>query len=206
VHVGTGHDRATFAVHETLFTSRSEFFKRATSKNLQENELYAVALPEDASQTFRLYLNLVYANQLVTKGTEQWLKLCQLYVLAEKLQDIKSKDQIIDGMHAFFNKLVLKTPLSVDTQHMLPAAATKKLYEGTQDRSQARKLLFDFYTEFGNESWLRDEQAELPAEFICDIAVRLLRNRWVYHSQISHSSSHYHEVGASPSGATDKVH
>jgi hypothetical protein len=85
-------------VHEALFTSRSEFLQRATSRDNQETDvrMLAVTLPDDDPNTFHLYLNLVYANQLVTKGTKQWLKLCQLYVLAEKLQDITSKNRIID--------------------------------------------------------------------------------------------------------------
>jgi hypothetical protein len=158
--------------------------------------MLAVTLPDDDPSTFHLYLNLVYANQLVTKGTEQWLKLCQLYVLAEKLQDITSKNRIIDGMHVFFNELVLKNLLSVDTQHMLPATATAKLYQGTPCGSQARKLIVDLYTDFGDESWVSDKEAKLPTEFIYDIALRVLqrRARIIFGSQINRPSTHYHEV------------
>jgi hypothetical protein len=187
-------------VHEALFTSRSEFLQRATSRDNQETDvrMLAVTLPDDDPNTFHLYLNLVYANQLVTKGTKQWLKLCQLYVLAEKLQDITSKNRIIDGMHVFFNELVLKNILSVDTKRMLPATATAKLYEGTPCGSQARKLIVDLYTDFGEESWVSDKEAKLPTEFIYDIALRVLqrRARIVFGSQINRSSTHYHEVRA----------
>jgi hypothetical protein len=188
-------------VHKPLLTSRSEFIKRATSEEWYGRTFIAdnVDLPDDDPNTVKLYLNLVYANQLVINGTGQWLKLCQLYVLAEKLQDTTSKNKIIDGMLVFSQELVKETPLSVNSKRMLPAAATVKLYEGTPDRSQARKLLLDLYSDFGDESWLRSEQTELPAEFICDVAVRLLQKRTcvIFGSKIMGPSSHYYEPSVS---------
>jgi hypothetical protein len=115
VLVGTGSGKADFRVHKTLFTSRSKFFDRATSNDSQGKDELLVTLLDEDSQTFRLYLNLVYANQLVTRGPEQWPKLCQLYVLAEKLQDTKSKNQIVEGMYSFLNELLLK-PWSPSTR------------------------------------------------------------------------------------------
>ncbi|CAG5144639.1 uncharacterized protein ALTATR162_LOCUS1580 [Alternaria atra] len=201
IRVGTGHHRIDFLVHKPLLTSRSEFIKRATSEEWYGKTFIAdnVDLPDDDPNTVKLYLNLVYANQLVINGTGQWLKLCQLYVLAEKLQDTTSKNKIIDGMLVFYQELVKETPLSVNSKRMLPAAATVKLYEGTPDRSQARKLLLDLYSDFGDESWLRSEQTELPAEFICDVAVRLLQKRTcvIFGSKIMGPSSHYYEPSVS---------
>ena len=202
VCVGTGQDAATFFVHETLFTSRSELFKCATSQEFRGTEAHVVALPDDDPDTFRLYLNLVYTHQLVTRGTGQWLKLCRLYVLAEKLQDITSKNQIIDGMYAFFSEIAFQPTLSVNISRMLPAAATTELYEGTSKQSQARELVLDLYADSGNVSWLLSEQAKLPTEFICDVAVRLLQRRGYVFSgfRIRRSSYGYHEANTSSPG------
>ena len=161
-----------------------------------------VALPDDDPDTFRLYLNLVYTHQLVTIGTGQWLKLCRLYVLAEKLQDITSKNQIIDGMYAFFSEIAFQPTLSVNISRMLPAAATTELYEGTSKQSQARELVLDLYADSGNVSWLLSEQAKLPTEFICDVAVRLLQRRGYVFSgfRIRRPSYGYHEANTSSPG------
>ncbi|KAI4711420.1 hypothetical protein J4E89_003985 [Alternaria sp. Ai002NY15] len=164
-------------------------------------------LPDDDPDTFRLYLNLVYTHQLVTRGTGQWLKLCRLYVLAEKLQDITSKNQIIDGMYAFFSEIACQPTLSVNISRMLPAAATTELYEGTSKQSQARELVLDFYADSGNVSWLLSEQAKLPTDFICDVAVRLLQRRGYVFSgfRIRRPSYGYHEVNSTSSGMVHVV-
>ncbi|KAF1946387.1 hypothetical protein EJ02DRAFT_508629 [Clathrospora elynae] len=196
VHVGKGDGFTIFI-----------FFKRAAGSVWQQHEeLLKVAstwmqvleffLPKDDPEVFRLYLNLVYANQLISKGADEWSKLCRLYVLAEKLQDRTAKNQIIDGIHAFFNELILKNLLSLDTEHVLPAEATVVLYEGTAGRSSVRKLLVDLYADSGNESWLRGGKTQLPEEFVFDVAVRLLQKRTlaVFGSSISRPSFFYHDV------------
>jgi len=196
VLVGTGSGKADFRVHKTLFTSRSKFFERATSNDSQGKDELLVTLLDEDSQTFRLYLNLVYANQLVTRGPEQWPKLCQLYVLAEKLQDTKSKNQIVEGMYSFLNELLLR-PWSASTRskHYLPAEATAMLFEGMTKTSRVRALLVDFYADFGDKILLREAQAILPADFIYDVAGRLLEKRGhvIFGSQIVHPPSYYYE-------------
>ncbi|KAB2105992.1 hypothetical protein AG0111_0g6179 [Alternaria gaisen] len=200
VLVGTGSGKADFRVHRTLFTSRSKFFERATSNDSQGKDELLVTLLDEDPQTFRLYLNLVYANQLATRGPEQWPKLCQLYVLAERLQDTKSKNEIVEGMYSFLNELLLK-PWSPSTRskHYLPAVATAILFEGMTEKSRVRALLVDFYADFGDEILLREAQAELPADFIYDVAVRLLGKRAhvIFGSQIVYPPSHYYEFSNS---------
>jgi hypothetical protein len=196
VLVGTGDGKADFPVHKTLFALRSEFFKRATSKDSQGKDVLSVALPDEDPQTFRLYLNLVYANQLATRGPKQWPKLCRLYVLAEKLQDTKSKNHIFEGMYGFLNELLLKPwSQSTKSKHDLPAVATAMLFEGMTKKSRVRALLLDFYADFGDEILLREAQAILPVDFIYDVAVRLLEKRGhvIFGSQIVHPPSYYYE-------------
>jgi hypothetical protein len=131
--------------------------------------------------TFRVYLHLVYTCQLVARGADQRLKLCRLYVLAEKLQDFTSKNQIIGGIYVFFNEISCQPTPSVNVRRLLPTAATTELYAGTPDRNQARELVMDLYAGSGNVFRRLSEQAKLPNDFICDVAVRLLqRRRYVY--------------------------
>jgi len=211
LRVGSGLNMASFFVHSTLLTSRSDFFKHAIIQDSKENEETTIALPEDNPVTFRRYLNLVYVHQLATKGTMQWLKLCRLYVLAEKLQDVTSKNQIIDGMCVFFNEITCRPAVKHRTHYNLPSLATAELYDGTTHGSKARKLLVDLYTDFGSESWLQsDSLIPLPEKFIHELAIRLIEKRGPVFSDFRNScpSHKYHDVRASspevtPTGTGD---
>ena len=204
VRVGSGLNTASFFVHSTLLTSRSDFFKHATNQDSKESEEIVVALPDDDPDTFRRYLNLVYAHQLVTKETMQWLKLCRLYVLAEKLQDVTSKNQVIDVMCVFFNEITCQYALRQKIHRTLPAEATAELYDGTTRTSKARKLLVDLYTEFGPESWLKGNREPLPQDFIKELAFRLLQKRGPVFSDFRNScpSYKYHDLHPSSSEVT----
>jgi hypothetical protein len=165
----------TFYVHEKLVTTRSEFFKRAASGLWQQDATHLVNLPEDDPDVFKIYLNLVYTGQLATQSADEWIKLCRLYVLAEKLQDLQAKNETIKGMYAYCGEKA--DPIFTGVAHRFPAAATKELYEGTPERSQARKLIADLYGNCADERWLKGAIAEFPAEFYHDVLVRLLKKR-----------------------------
>jgi hypothetical protein len=144
VRVGKDLKLSTFIVHQDLLTERFEFFRRVTAGVWQQvHDEHLVTLPDDDEHIFRLYFNLVYAGQLGTRGADEWTKLSRLFVLAEKLVDLTAKNQIVDGMHAFFNELVKKNPTGLQVERILPAAATKQLYEGTP-RNGAKR---------GSSSW-----------------------------------------------------
>ncbi|CAO2656037.1 Nn.00g048400.m01.CDS01 [Neocucurbitaria sp. VM-36] len=96
VMVGEEGNEEDFWVHQKILTSRSEFFKRATNGQWLESDERLITLPEDRPDVFRLYLNLLYTRQVATKS---WRTLCQVYVLAEKLQDASAKNSVIDAMH-----------------------------------------------------------------------------------------------------------
>jgi hypothetical protein len=208
VRVGAGLKLSTFIVHQDVFTERSEFLRRVTAEVWQQvHDEHLVTLPDDDEHIFRLYLNLVYAGQLGTRGADEWTELSRLFALAEKLVDLTAKNQIIDGMHAFFNELIKKNPTGLQVERILPAAATKQLYEGTPERSQARKLIVDLYAGSADESWLRDSKSVLPEEFVYNVAIRLLQKRpSMFNTSISsRSSSSYHEVNVSDKASTQVV-
>ena len=196
VFVGTGDQKTKFYVHQDVVIPRSVYFEQKV-KTTQDSktEPCVVLLPSDYPNTFRRYLNLVYADQLITKDKWEWHALCRLFILAERLQDVRAKNQIIDGMQAFFHELILSNTLRVDAKETLPAKATTELYERTRPGSQARKLVVDLYANSGNEGWLRGEEGNLPMDFVYDVAVRLIQQRpsTLYSSSINRPSKWYHE-------------
>jgi hypothetical protein len=201
VRVGKkGSGLTTFMVHKSLITGYSEFFKKRTTAMADQSwEESVVMLPEANPDIFRLYLHLIYRDRLATKGPDEWLKLCRLYVLAEKLHETRAKNRIIDGMHALFTEIVTEDPVGLNVHKVLPAAATTKLYQGTRNHNPARKILVDFYADCGNAVWLQTVQGQLPTDFVRDVAVSLMQKRPSLNSSPMkiQASSFYHESNQS---------
>jgi hypothetical protein len=173
VRVGAEDDAGapTFSVHQELFTKRSEFFKLATSGSWRESKENTISFPEDDLDAFRVYLHLVYTNNVVSSGTmkNEWMLLCRLYVLAEKLQDAAAKDSAIDAMRDY-----AKDARRMDTMVWDPEVI-RELYDGTPERSPARRLVVDLYALLGGQPWLEGKKAELPKDFLYDIAMRMIQ-------------------------------
>lgn len=143
----------------------------------RESDEGVVPLPDDQPEIFSLYANLLYTDRLATRQTDpekkadEFTLLARLYVLAEKLQDVKAKNDIIDAMLAKSRAEGLvstKPPLTMD--------AVAALYEGTPEGSQARKLFVDFFAQHGLASWL-GEKEDVRFDFLYDVSVRLLQIR-----------------------------
>ncbi|KAF2679134.1 hypothetical protein K458DRAFT_408387 [Lentithecium fluviatile CBS 122367] len=189
-------EQDTYYVHQNLITARSEFFKRATNGQWQESNERTVYLSGDKPSIFELYLNLVYTGNLATEDysennvpVHEYAALAKVYVLAEKLQDTKAKDFVLEAILLTFRATVyfiLQRP---------PIEAIRIIYEGTPDTSLARKLMVDLYTEHGEQDWLEGE-SDIPHEFLYDITMRLFLQRT--HQTIKSTSvcplSRYHEV------------
>jgi hypothetical protein len=104
-----------------------------------------VTLPDDNPDVFVLYVNLTYTGRLATGGPGEWLKLVRLYVLAEKLQDNRAKNDTIDPMQAFMQEFPLgNAPADASFRSLIPppisAESIVELCEGTPAGSQARRL------------------------------------------------------------------
>lgn len=106
----------TLLVHKSFLTAWSEFFSRALNGDWKESETHTVDLTEDVPETFDLYLNLVYKNDLPVMTLDedklcaldtleflkhickQYISLIHLYVLADKLQDIQAKNEALKAI------------------------------------------------------------------------------------------------------------
>ncbi|KAF2023293.1 hypothetical protein EK21DRAFT_18013, partial [Setomelanomma holmii] len=95
VAVGRGPERRTFSVHSNLLMKRSNFFQSAMESGTSPE---GFRLPDDYPDIFRLYISLLYCGNVSTRGATEWIMLCRLYVLGEKLQDCQAKNTIIDAM------------------------------------------------------------------------------------------------------------
>lgn len=171
----------TFSVHQDLLTKRSEFFKCATSGSWRESAENTIVFPEDNLDAFKVYLHLVYTNEIVSdeiKKAEivsdeitkaEWLLLCRLYVLAEKLQDTAAKHSAIDAMRKHGEENAWRPGMK-----LWDPAAINELYLGTPDRSPARRLVVDLYALLGKSDWLECRLSKLPKAFLYDIALSMI--------------------------------
>ena len=145
-----GHEKTKFIVHTSILCQQSTFFKAAFSQRWNA-ERTSITIPDTTSTTFNDYLTLVYRDK-VAKATEvqaYFVRLIRLYLLADKLGDLKASNKTIDKIIKFS-----------DRNASAPEYATVAMVmAATPENSRLRRLMVDFYVfEVTEQSF--DEEAE----------------------------------------------
>ncbi|KAF2679136.1 hypothetical protein K458DRAFT_315059, partial [Lentithecium fluviatile CBS 122367] len=143
IRVGKEPDHQDFLLHEGTMYARSEFFGRAMNGNWQEKEEHLVRLPQDKAEIFDYYTHLVNTRDRARPQTKASLRneytlLCHVYVLSEKLLDVKAKNATV--------KAILKVANESPTDGnwvVPPSHAVRVIYERTPPTSPARVLMVD---------------------------------------------------------------
>lgn len=193
-------------MHERLFTKQSHYFAKIIKGKFLESEERVVKLEEVALKDFRLYVVLLYTSELATKGPDEWLALCRLYVLAEYLVDRWAKNRVVDGMHAYLTEVLPTEPKHESPRKLFSTEAVQVVYDGTPESSPLRRLMVDLYAIHGRDLWLKDVKDELPVDFLYDIALKMLQARPKPHASWdipSRPSSDYYEVKSTEEKATE---
>lgn len=172
-------------VHKQLLTSHSLFFRKALSGTWVEAKERKVKLPEDNQDTFSVYVNLLYTNQITvgpssskdsgvtTKDAarDELEILVNLYVLAEKLRDVKTKNKALVAI------LASSKEVRSDKHTYAPGQSIiTKIYAGTGPGSALRRLVVDLWTADGVASYLQPGAA-YPTEFLHEVIVSLMDRR-----------------------------
>lgn len=194
ITVLVGKEEKSYMVHEGVITNHSRFFRAACSGQFKEAQERVVCLPETDPKLFSAYLQHVYTDRVVIMapeeaaadkaGTSQYIKLSELYVLADKLDDLRLRNDIVD--------CTIQLEAAVKT---LPSpAAIRIAYEEVPESCLLRKLMRDFYTCKAHGKWLQKSRSKLPADFIFGVACSVregpsprTRPRCEYHE---HSDEH----------------
>ncbi|KAF2492749.1 hypothetical protein BU16DRAFT_529031 [Lophium mytilinum] len=207
IWVGEGDHRECFSIHEKLLTSRSDFFARAMDGSWKESKESVINLPTDSPALFSLYMHHLYTGKLATapdedtteSGGEHWV-LAQLYVFAEKIQDSKCKNDILDAMveHTFEGP-----------QAKWPSCATiQTIYSGTAGPCPARRFLVDIYAVERTSAWCaKDQREKYPAEFVWDVMARMSERKPepVRSNALSFGGTRYHEAVGGEAGQGEKT-
>ena len=179
--VGQGDEQETFDIHEFLITIRSPFFKEALSGKWKEAAERMVKLPEDDPATFKLYVHLLYTCVLAIvpdpvpqhyNGHLEHIALVSLYVLAEKLQDTRTRNSVLEAT------LQASRLLRSDGKIYDPGLRSIGiLYAGTMAGSPMRRLLVDIYTARAKSQMLNKPGDQWPSDFMRELALSLLDKR-----------------------------
>jgi hypothetical protein len=146
-----------------LLTARSRFFQKALFGNWKEAEDRVVNLPEDDPALFADYIHVLYTGdtpglsnpETISNGGESTRMLCKLCVLAEKLDDVGTKNTVIDAL------LCSLTKPQTDGNIYLPGRVSVGIiYDGTPEGSPARRLMTDLYAYRYREECLKTPSAE----------------------------------------------
>ena len=173
----------TFSLHTSVFTERSEFFRAARKPEwLAGNPKKLVDPEEDDTEVFSTYINCVYFGSEILKDlSDEWTSspesdrvakartglrsLLQIYLLADKLQDLATANMVIDEL-VCFSDFVWQTPNQGDFSFV---------YRHTPQNSPLRKLMRDYFLHEQNTSKAEKCVQHLNRGLVDDIMLEVLR-------------------------------
>ncbi|KAK3642401.1 hypothetical protein LTR56_010754 [Elasticomyces elasticus] len=151
VRVLVGPEAKGFTVHKDLICRRSPFFEAAASARWTRGLNKNIELSDDDPEAFAAYLAYLYRAELPMLDEEQgtkhlWHNLADLYILADKLRDLKTANDVIDEILEYSDLLDKAPTLTI----------IRKVYDVTSDSCPLRRLLVDYrihksYTQHSDE-------------------------------------------------------
>lgn len=174
----------TFSLYTAIFTERSEFFRAARKPEwLAADPKKPVDLKDEDSEFFNTYINCVYFGREVLKiHAVEWTMcprsdrahkidigfrtLIQIYLLADKLQDLTTANMAIDEIINFS-----------DTVWIVPYDEFSHIYSHTPPNSPLRAIVRDHCVYEYSTSSLAKQVAEFPRDLVNDIMFEVLRNK-----------------------------
>jgi hypothetical protein len=188
INVGHGATTQSFALHESIISARSEFFRRALNGNWAPSQTGVITLRDTNPAIFSLYANLIYTGKIPTETassstdvspefgfSEAIARYCELYVLSEMLQDSKAKKTCIAAILAECNDAKYKTHFNEEYFPLVPLAKdVRTIYEGTPGPCRVRKLLVSLYNHRAYKRYIEENYDEFPGEFLKDLLMSLV--------------------------------
>lgn len=192
-----GKEEKVFHVNEAFLTERSKFFKKAMNSKWLEGQTKVVRLVEDDPDIFEIYINLVYTGRLpifdnattmrnLPKMIEDgYSQLSHLYVLAEKLQDVKAKNSTVDAIiDIFHSHIYLGQEYRKKFKPPIPSLESIRImYNGTPSSQEylchGREILVALVAWYAAPAYFEKKynHKDFPAEFLGDLSLELLSVR-----------------------------
>jgi hypothetical protein len=172
----------TFSLHTNIFTERSEFFRAARKPEwLGRNPKKPVDLEDEDPEVFNGYMNCVYVGKGSLKHYVDAVQSCsevdrnnnvnagfneliQVYLLADKLQDLSTANMIIEEIKQF----------SDNVDRVPSDGCYTYVYSNTTPHNPLRKLMRDFWMHEMNPAHHRSAD-DLPRALMEDILLEFMR-------------------------------
>ena len=148
VDILVGPERELFRLHKQLLCRICEYFNKALTGNFKEAQENSLALPEENSNAFALFVNWVYRSTVPVKntsGAEDNVALYNLYIFAEKICLPGLANKAMNAIRELHNRLPVDALWHSDL--------VVNVYNNTEKGSALRrycvhKMVFDFSMEF----------------------------------------------------------
>lgn len=156
-------------MHTDFLVAKSRFFAAACSERWSKND-GTIRLPEVLPETFRVYLGWVYSHDVKLDpaavdsdeiNTYEQAKFCELYLLADTLDDVKLRNRVME--------------ILVTSARGLPHPNTVwRVYDSTICTSLIREMLVDKAIMRLSRSDFAKNVSEYPCEFVQEVAIQLM--------------------------------
>ncbi|KAK4958107.1 hypothetical protein LTR10_004532 [Elasticomyces elasticus] len=134
LRVLVGANEEEFMVYEDIITERSPFFAAAAAARWKSTLTPDITLPEDKPGIFSDYLQCLYMGT-VPKDNDHERDVFDLYILADKLGDLKSANTIMDSIIQWYG-----------ADDVIPKVSFANYVFGkTASGSKLRALLVDYW-------------------------------------------------------------
>lgn len=155
------------------------FFDKAMAGDWKESQQRTIQLPDDDPGIFALYVHWLYCGTLPvvcdksgSPGDSEYMDLVKAYVLGDKILDSRFQDTVID---AIVEKSQSK---GKDWKYWHPNIdVIKYAFANSNASAPIRKLLVDMYANNARSSWIHKWAADLPHQFLFQLASTLLDRR-----------------------------
>lgn len=170
-HASEASGSAAFWVHADFICKRSIFFRRSLSAQGGDVDNKLLCLPNEDPDIFKAYLALLYSGDAFVKLKEKDFRpsrdedvhaMCQLYILAEKLEDTVSKNMIVELMIPEAQFLVAQLAVGDETISLV--------YKRTSKSCPFRRLILHAHVDCS----LSLHEYPYPSEFLFDLAKLLM--------------------------------
>jgi hypothetical protein len=179
-------------VPESLLTDKYEFFKAACRNEWKEATSRVIKLPDVDNDVFRSYLFWIYREkiairngvyleakdddvglaELAQRGCAIHTSLAQLWILADRLADVRLRKAVLDEMASGLSKEYGTPPPSQkDALLYFPPALTTLVWSNTTADRPLRRLALDYYNDCVWAREVKHRLDEFQPAFLGDFMV-----------------------------------
>ncbi|PMD41662.1 hypothetical protein L207DRAFT_528268 [Hyaloscypha variabilis F] len=168
-----GDKKDKFLVHRSVLAATGDFFE-AACKPVWLKGSNVIELPADDPDTIQTLVNWMYSDEIWSSGERQVCTFentlgealaspfglfAKLYILAEKYQIVRLKNDAIDAM------------INYNEYTDLPISLISYLYDNTTQDSVVRRLILDIVRCEWNRDQFLDFAERMCRDFLVDLAV-----------------------------------